>query len=107
RMCKTVDPADYASGAGLLLTNATTNFFYQAYVGRVIASNSTLSVYVDDYPYPSGATNLSFNTTRTWYDGISYAKVDPFQITAVAYDPSSSAVTVAWNSPRPGTTLTT
>jgi len=106
RMCKTVDPADYDSGAGLLFTNANTNFLYQAYIGRVAASNSTLNVYVEDYAYPAGSTNLSSNTTRTWYDGISYAKVDPLQITGVAYDAASSAVTITWNSPRPGTTLT-
>jgi hypothetical protein len=107
RMCKTVDPADYASGAGPVLTNANTNFLYQAYVGRLAITNTTLSVFVDDYAYPAGSTNLSFNTTRTWYDGVSYAKVDALQITGVAYNPAASAVTIIWNSPRQGTTLTT
>jgi hypothetical protein len=106
RMCKTVDPTDYTIGTGLVLTNAGTNFLYQAYVGRVVATNTTLSVFVDDYAYTAGATNLSGATNRTWYDGISYAKVDLFQITSVAYKPGGSSVTITWNSPRPGTTLT-
>jgi hypothetical protein len=105
RMCKIVDPSDYAPGTTLVLTNAGTNYLYQAYVGRVTATNATLSVYVDDYAYAAGATNLSSNTTRTWYDGISYAKVEPFQITSVAYN-GGGAATITWNSPRPGTSLT-
>jgi hypothetical protein len=106
RMCKTVDPADYASNAGLVLTNAATNFFYQAYVGRLMATNTTLRVFVGDYAYPAGSTNLGNSTTRTWYDGIGYAKVAPFQITGFSYDAGGTAATVTWNSPRPGTTLT-
>jgi len=105
RMSQTVAAADYTSNAGLVLTNAGTNFLYQAYLGRVTATNTTLSVFIDDYPYPAGTNALGSNTTRAWYDGISYAKVDPLQITSVAYNPAGSSATIVWNSPRPGTTL--
>lgn len=81
------------------------NYLYQAYIGRVTTTNTTLSVFVDDYSYPAASTNLGNNTTRTWYDGVSYAKVDPFQITGFSYDASGLAA-VTWNSPRPGTALT-
>ena len=82
------------------------NYLYQAYIGRVTTTNTTLSVFVDDYSYPAASTNLGNNTTRTWYDGISFAKVDPLQITGFSYDAGGTSAIVTWNSPRPGTTLT-
>jgi hypothetical protein len=106
RMCETVTPADYSAGAGLLLTNAGTNFLYQAYVGRVAATNTTLSVFVGGYSCPVGTNVLGSVATRTWYDGISYAAVAPPQITSASYNTAGSAATITWNSPRPGTTLT-
>jgi hypothetical protein len=53
----------------------------------------------------NGAT-LGSNTNRTWYDGVSYAKVDSFQIQKV-YPSGPSAVTLVWNSPPPEMSLTT
>jgi hypothetical protein len=88
-----------------VLTNSGTNFFYQAYVGRVAATN-TLSVYVGGYSDPAGSNILGSVATRTWYDGISYAPVAPLQITSASYNPAGSAASITWNSPRPGTTLT-
>jgi hypothetical protein len=107
RMSETVDPADYSTGASLVLTNNGTNFLYQAYVGRVISSPSnTLSVFVDDYAMPAGASSgLVGDTVRTWFDGVSYAPVKPLQITSIDYNTAGSAATITWNSPAPGTTL--
>ena len=51
-------------------------------------------------------TTLAGNTCRTWYDGISYAKVDTFQIRKV-YSSGPSAITLVWNSPPPEMSLTT
>ncbi len=109
RMCKTVDPADYVAGTSLTLTNNGTNFIYQAYVGRVVIStNNSFNIFVDDYATPAGATNvLVGNTVRTWYDGISYAKVDPFQIVSTVFDAAGHSVSISWNSPPPQSSLIT
>jgi len=95
----------------LVLTNHadSTNFLYQAYLGRIVASSSnTLSVFVDDNDIIAGTTNTPIGDfLRTWYDGISYAKVDPFQITSATYNPAGPSVTLTWNSVRPESSLTT
>lgn len=106
RMSRTVDPADYGPGNSLVLTNRGTNFLYQAYLGRVVlSSNTSFNAYVDDFPTPAGTNNvLVGNLVRTWYDGISFAPVQPLMILSVSYD-ASGAASVVWNSPRPGTTL--
>jgi hypothetical protein len=95
--CKTVQPGDHNST--LVLTNAATNYLYQAYVGRVAASSSnTVSVFVDDNAIAVATTStLAGNTNRTWYDGISFARVEPFRITSVVKNPNGS-VTLTWNS---------
>ena len=93
----------------LVLTNTSpaSNYLYQAYVGRVdVSSNLTVNLLVDDWPYVTGNTNLVGNTCRTWFDGVSYAKVEPFQIKQV-YQSGASAVTLVWNSPPPELSLTT
>lgn len=105
--CEQVQP--WTQDTALILTNNSTptNYLYQAYVGRVAVSNNlTASVLVDDWPYVTGNTNLVGNTCRTWYDGISYAQVEPFQIQNV-YWSGPSAVTLVWNSPPPEMSLTT
>jgi len=98
--CKTVQPGDHNSM--LVLTNASTNFMYQAYVGRVTASTSnTVSVFVDDYAVTVGTMGtLAGDFNRTWFDGVSYAAVTPFQfsITNVVYDAGAKSVTLSWNS---------
>jgi hypothetical protein len=72
--CKEVEPGDHASA--ILLTNAAGYFLYQAYLGRV--TNSSLDVFVDDNVILTGTTNTTAgNTVRTWYDGVSYAQVNP------------------------------
>jgi hypothetical protein len=107
--CEQVQPANQDSN--LVLTNATptANYLYQAYVGRAVASvSNTLAVLVGGSAIATGGNGatLGGNTNRTWYDGVSYAKVDPFQIQKV-YPSGPSAVTLVWNSPPPEMSLTT
>ena len=105
--CEQVQP--WTQDSALILTNsgAPANYLYQAYVGRVAVSNNlTASVLIGDWPYQTGNTNLVGNTCRTWYDGVSYARVEPFQIQTVSHN-GPSAVTLVWNSPPPEMSLTT
>ena len=105
--CEQVQP--WTQDTTLVLTNTSpaNNYLYQAYVGRVVVTNNyTISVFVDDWPYVTGNTNLVGNTCRTWYDGVSYARVEPFQIKNV-YFSGPSAIKLVWNSPPPETSLTT
>jgi hypothetical protein len=107
--CEQVQPWTQDTELVLTNTNPTTNYLYQAYVGRVVVSNNyTINVFVDDNALQTGGngTTLLGNTNRTWYDGISYAKVNPFQIQRV-YSSGPSAMTLAWNSPPPEMSLTT
>ncbi len=106
--CEQVQPATQDSG--LVLTNATptANYLYQAYVGRAVASvSNTLTVLVGGNAIVTGGngSTLGSNTNRTWYDGISYARVSPFQIQKV-YSSGPSAITLVWNSPPPEMSLT-
>jgi hypothetical protein len=101
--CKTVQPGDHDSG--LVLTNHGTNFLYQAYVGRVAASASnTVSVYVDDDAVATGTVGtLAGDTARTWYDGISYARVETaaeLRVQTVARL-TPTRFTLTWNSLPP------
>ncbi|HLX95274.1 MAG TPA: hypothetical protein VKU37_05985 [Verrucomicrobiae bacterium] len=106
--CEQVQP--WTQDTSLVLTNITpaSNYLYQAYVGRVAVSNNlSIKVYVDGYDVATGLTGTATgNTCRTWYDGVSYAAVEPFQIQNV-YRSGPSAVTLVWNSPPPEMSLTT
>ncbi len=105
--CEQVQP--WTHDTALVLTNNSTptNYLFQAYVGRVVVTNNyTITVLVGDWPYQTGTSTLVGNTNRTWYDGVSYAKVSPFQIQNV-YRSGPSAVTLVWNSPPPEMSLTT
>jgi len=105
--CQQVQP--WTQDTALVLTNTSpaNNYLYQAYVGRVVVTNNfTVTVLVDDWPFQTGGTTLVGNTCRTWYDGISYAKVNPFQIQKV-YSSGPSAIALVWNSPPPEMSLTT
>ena len=94
--CKTVQAGDH--DATLVLTNSSTNFLYQAYVGRVTASvSNSVSAFVDDNAALTGTAGTpGSDTTRTWYDGVSYAAVTPWQlaVTNTAYDPNAQSVTL-------------
>ena len=99
----------WTEDTALILTNTSpaSNYLYQAYAGRVLVSNNlTVGVFVDDWPYQTATTNLIGNTCRTWYDGVSYAKVEPFKIQNVSLS-GPSAVALVWNSPPPELSLTT
>jgi hypothetical protein len=99
----------WTEDTALVLTNNgnPTNYLYQAYIGRVaVSSNLTVNVLVDDWPYVTGNTTLVGNTCRTWFDGVSYARVQPFQIQSVSSS-GPSAITLLWNSPPPEMSLTT
>ncbi len=104
---KSVDPADYDVGPAV--TNDSNHVLYQAYVGRATAAaGNTIQVFVDDNAINTGSTGtLDGDVNRTWYDGVSYARVEaaePVHIQDVALsDPSS--VTLTWNSLRPDALL--
>jgi len=90
----------------LVLTNNSTNVLYQAYVGRF--TGNSISVRVDDEPIQTGTTGTTIgNAARTWYDGISYAKVELFKITSVAYNSGGATATLRWNSVPASQSLTT
>lgn len=71
---QSVDENDYGIS---LITNKENYFLYQAYLGRIeLKDNLSFYVYVDDNSIKTGTTNtLTGDLTRTWYDGISYAKI--------------------------------
>ncbi|OHB59343.1 MAG: hypothetical protein A2173_11370 [Planctomycetes bacterium RBG_13_44_8b] len=73
--CKQVEEWDYDKA--LVRTGSGNTFLYQAYIGRVQASaNDTFEVFVDDEAIKIGTQNTPMgDTARTWYDGISYARV--------------------------------
>jgi hypothetical protein len=105
--CEQVQPA--TQDTALVLTNNSTNFLYQAYVGRVTVSNNlNATAYVGANAILTGGngSTSSNNIVRTWYDGVSYAQVKPFQIQNVAASPDGSTATLTWNSPLPQFSLT-
>jgi hypothetical protein len=109
RSHKSAQVQPWTQDTALVLTNTTpaSNYLYQAYVGRVVITNNfTVSVFVDDWPFQTGTNILVGNTCRTWYDGVSYARVDPLQIQK-AYASGTSSITLVWNSPPPELSLTT
>jgi hypothetical protein len=107
--CEQVQPA--TQDASLVLTNSTpaVNYLYQAYVGRVVLSNDlAIKVLIDDNSIATGGDGSTHvgDTARTWYDGISYARVSPFQIQNV-YATGPASIALVWNSPLPQSSLTT
>jgi hypothetical protein len=106
--CEQVQP--WTQDTILVLTNTSpaSNYLYQAYVGRVVVTNNfTINALVGDWPYQTGTNVLVASTCRTWYDGVSYARVSPLQITSATYNAAASSVTLVWNSPPPQLSLTT
>ncbi len=99
-----VEPGDHDTT--LVLSSPAGYFLYQAYVGRV--STTTFDVFVDDYAVQTGtaATPIG-DTARTWYDGVSYARVSPLQIMNVDWNPAGPSLTLTWNSTPPQSSLTT
>jgi hypothetical protein len=91
---KEVEPGDHTTT--LVLTNSAGAYLYQAHLGRV--SGGGFDVFIDDNAIQTGTTTMAGNTVRTWYDGVSYAKVTRFGITSVVRDGSGSSATITWNS---------
>ena len=100
--CKEVEPGDHESP--ILLEEGGNTFLYQAYVGRVeVASGDSVDVFIDDDAVQVGTTGtLIGNTARTWYDGVSYARVQT-GATGVAADerPASRGFALSQNYPNP------
>ena len=71
-----VDEGDHETP--LVLTGSDSTFLYQAYLGRIeAAADDTFEVLVDDEAIETGQENTpAGDRVRTWYDGISYARVD-------------------------------
>ena len=81
----------------IILSNTPGYFLYQAYVGRV--TSATVDVFVDDYDIQIGTVSTQVgDTARTWYDGVSYAKVGTFRITSMEYDGGGPSGTLTWSS---------
>ncbi len=97
-----------AHNSVLVLTNDANASFYQAYLGRIrLSTNTSFPVFVGSDAIQTGTTtNLIGDTCRTWYDGVSYARVEPIQIKNV-YRSGPSTVALVWNSNPPERSLTT
>lgn len=105
--CKQVEAGDHTTP--LEITNIAENaYLYQAYVGRVtVTTSETVSVFVDDEAIATGTTGpLTGNTVRTWYDGVSYAKVEGLRIRGIARNLDGS-VTLTWDPVPPERSLAT
>ena len=74
--CKQVE--ERAHDVTIVLIGDGNTFLYQAYLGRIeISDELTFEALVDDDAVQTGTTNtLIGGTARTWYDGISYARVN-------------------------------
>jgi hypothetical protein len=97
-----VEPGEHDTA--LVLTNAAGYYLYQAYVGRM--TNATFDVFVDDNSIQTGTIGTQIGSTaRTWYDGVSFASVNPLQIQNITR--AGSAVTLTWNSVPTQSSLTT
>jgi hypothetical protein len=99
--CKQVEDGDHTTA--LVLSGGGNTFLYQAYLGRVqISANDTFDVFVDDEAIQTGTTGtLVGNTCRTWYDGISYARVGT-AVVAVSEDKEPpSRFSLSQNYPNP------
>jgi hypothetical protein len=70
-----VESGDHHSTLTLIGDGNT--YLYQAYLGRVQAlANETIEVFVDDESIETGTpNNFIGDVTRTWYDGVSYARL--------------------------------
>jgi hypothetical protein len=100
--CKQVEAGDHE--ITILLAGGGNTFLYQAYVGRVgVASNDSVDVFVDDDAIQVGTTGtLTGNTARTWYDGVSYARIGSGANSIAAGGPSHpSMFALSQNYPNP------
>jgi hypothetical protein len=97
--CKEAEAGDYDNAPVLSGKNDT--FLYQAYLGRVTSVRS-FDVFVDDSAYQVGTTSpaLQGDVNRTWYDGVSYARIGEVTDVAEIKDKPSS-FSISQNYPNP------
>ena len=74
---QSVQPQRTETRPGAAKGSDGTNYVYEAYLGCVLISNDRrLRVYVDDNGIKTGTSGrLAGDTVRTWYEGVSYARV--------------------------------
>lgn len=72
---KQVEAGDHTEP--IILTGGGNTYLYQAYLGRAqVSAGNNFEVFVDDSCIVVGTDSLTGNTTRTWYDGVSYARIN-------------------------------
>jgi hypothetical protein len=99
--CKEVDNGSH--DVNLTLSGSGNTFLYQAYLGRVqVSDNGDFNVFVDDSAVQVGTTStLRGDVDRTWYDGVSYAKVStavivPVELTNFTANAVNNVVELDW-----------
>lgn len=106
--CKQVDNREQINS--LVLSGSGNTYLYQAYVGRVqVADNKIINVFVNDSAVQVGTVStLKGDVDRTWYDGISYAKVGKITgVEQIKNVPSSFSLNQNYPNPfNPSTTIT-
>jgi hypothetical protein len=106
--CKQVEAGDHDST--LVLSGGGNTFLYQAYLGRAeVSGPNTFDVFVDDSAVQVGTTNtLTGGIDRTWYDGISYAKVGNGPLVGVSEERNvPQEFSLGQNYPNPFNPMTT
>jgi hypothetical protein len=97
--CKQVDVG--AHDSTIVLSGNGNTFLYQAYIGRVLVTGNSISVYIDDEAIKTGTqSTLVGDVARTWYDGISYAKISsslPVELTNFTGRSNGSEVLLSWS----------
>lgn len=105
--CKQVEADEYEDSP--VLSENDNIFLYQAYLGR-INGKTNFDVFIDDSAYQVGVSNpiLLGDVNRTWYDGISFAKVDSLSTTTISENINSPAkFSLSQNYPNPFNPSTT
>ena len=104
--CKQVEVGDH--NATIVLTGSGNTFLYQAYLGRVqLSTESEFDVYVDDEAIRVGTpSTFTGDVARTWYDGISYARVGPV-VSVTERDTDPRDFVLEQNYPNPFNPMTT
>lgn len=105
--CKQVEAGDHDSP--LVLAGGGNTFLYQAYLGRAqLTANESFDIFVDDEAIQTGTSGTRIgNTARTWYDGVSFAKVNTAVVGVAENTPFTSQFIFRQNYPNPFNPSTT